>query len=93
MEKSNLAIHERPKPEESACSLCKYAVLEKSKAIGAPDVLQCRRYPPQAHPVMQMTPQGPQLLGTFTVYPNAMALCGEFLPVVAIAAGMGAQQS
>lgn len=85
MEKSNLAVHDRRKPEHSPCSACRYSHTEKAVGIGAADVLQCRRYPPTAHPVLTMTPSGPQLAGVFTVYPNAMAICGEYAPGPAMA--------
>lgn len=46
---------------------------------------ECVAHPPTVQPLIQVTAQGPQLMGTISVFPSATIRCGEFSPMLAIA--------
>ena len=82
MEKSQFNAALRNAQSETACvsAGCRYAVTADGQ-LGGPTQVQCRRYPPMAQALIGNGPQGPQHVGTFTFFPIATAICGEFAPL------------
>ena len=74
------------KPRE--CGSCHHFTKNKADLSGKTG--QCRRYPPNAMPVM--TPQGPQILADF-VPCNSDWNCGEWQVDIKVGLGMGSVKS
>ena len=41
--------------------------------------MECRKAPPDVHPIVTQTPQGPRVVGEFTAFPKVQAdwFCGQ----------------
>lgn len=60
--------------QDRRCEICKYSFKENN-------TLTCRKNPPDAHPIMQMTQKGPIVVGVTGVWPSVSnnAFCHEFV--------------